>query len=228
MEQLRPLSGAEYLRLVTATEEMRDAIRRAEEVRNDQWVAAKDELKERQETIDGFCADNPEPRSDKCRQQLGDLCSDEKRARDAFAIVDRKKRSLEDHAKKMHARRDEIIDAIVDYLPADGAGRVEPEDWKRVLVSDLLGDLQGQPLARVGINDIGELVEAIKSKRLTALVRSGDITESQAAFAKNRVNEFLARRAVLVTGLPPAPKDADIPAVTKPPKEPAAAAAASE
>lgn len=215
----RVITGAEWERVVLANQERLAAIGRAETI-GSKWTEAKDDLKDKQQAFDEACENNDDDQIASCGKDLHS-CGER------FDVIDRKRRSELDHARKMEDRLFQVLGEVIEFLP-QGPAKATETSWRDIYLADLLGDMQAAPFSRVSIFQLGHLAENLKSGGIKQHVRDNDLTQAQVDFANTRLQDALSRKGVVFAGLPKAKQSTEIPPATAPAKKEKTAPADAE
>lgn len=131
----------------------------------------------------------------KACKRITELHVDLRKARDAFDVIDRDKRSTADRVRKLGDAIFTLIgEAIEGGTLFDGETKRDPHAWKKLPIADLMGSpLLVEPLITVDIRTLEELKAAWESGRLSALVRGGEVSPKMARDVCESLTAYMER-----------------------------------
>jgi hypothetical protein len=142
------------------------------------------------QAVDGI---EGEEATDDEEHRIAGLSVDLRRSEQRFTEADREKRSRADHEKKLKDRFLKVAMEIAEGQPDLYSKDIATSDaWKGVLLADIVGDLHAAQFVKAGLHTIGDVCEGYK--RITDLVKSGDITQQGMDFVCQQVAEAMVTR----------------------------------
>lgn len=131
--------------------------------------------------------------TDEEEHRIAGLSVDLRRSEQKFTEADREKRSRADHEKKVKDRFLRVAMEIAEGQPDLYSKDIATGDaWKGVPIADIVGDLQAAQFVKAGLHTLGDMCEGYK--RITDLVKSGDITQQGMDFVCQQVAEAMTTR----------------------------------
>lgn len=175
-------------------------------------TAAKDELTEAteameatQEELSAKYTGTAAPEGADARLILTQ-CKDVAAARQRMELADRKHRQATHHAAEMLERLEHVMGEISGRdgtLPFDSAQANDPNAYGKVLLRNLIGELQAMAFEKAGIATVGDAIAVLVSTGFGPRVSAGEFTAEQAEFLHIKVVDLLNRLGIQHTITPP-------------------------
>lgn len=213
------ITAVEWANIQAADEQRRsnlDALGRV----NEDWNLAKETVESRTEThhqklqsLEQEFAGKDVP-ADSWESMVG-IAKDLEQAQGKFDVLDRKRRKLQALDKDLTLT---VLSLVSKTYTAEGelafgkkSGGADPEAWKKVEITSLMGEMHAQPFGGLGIRTVDDAIDRMKHGGLSKMTDAGEVTQPQATYLLRTIRDYVDRRGVKVQ-LPPLPDgEAEIP-----------------
>ena len=192
------VSDQTWNELTAANEGRIDAEKALPEVKA-KWTTAKD-AKEgaTQALLEGFDAAKAARKDNGYDSETADrldaLDDDFRKTSEEFDLIDRRKRRLEDQAKKLRLAVIDLWTKASDEQLVEQAAKPDPDAWRKVALVLLVGELVAAPFGELKIATVGDYLKLRKG--LEAKVTSGVFNAANVAHMDGVVKGFMSRRSV--------------------------------
>lgn len=185
--------AAAHAVLARINEELADCETQWSDAQNE-WKELFTELRETQEEVEG-----DKWSDDERRDEVAAVSHNLVKAKDAFDVLDREKKSLQRRGRKLTGRLMEIISEAIegdDLFSHQETKTAEADRWRLIPIADLIGVEDAKQFHEQGIHNVGHYYDGVRAGTVAALVEAGEIKQTLQYELRRFVDDFLENRGV--------------------------------